>query len=439
MISCNLEKYRNQSVCVALSGGRDSVALLHYLKERREEYGIALSALTCEHGIRKETSLRDCAFVQELCKTWQIPLTVYRADVPARAKQSHRGLEEEGRKFRYECFARQLQTGVDYVATAHHCNDDAETVLFRLARGTSLFGMAAITERDGIIRPFLGVTRAQIDEYILHHNFPYVEDESNSNQNFARNKIRAQVLPALEEIASGATERIAQFALRAKTDDDYLQRLAKDALMLDGDEVKIPVDLPLPVLTRALVLAMKTLGVTRDYTQANVEELYSLTRLQSGKRASLPCGIEGVREGAQIVLYRLKTLETMVQPFTLGKTVYGEFTLVLEQTTGKQAFQTCKAREMQKEGALVFDFDALPVDCEVRTRREGDRFQPFGGREKSLKKYLTDCKIPARVSKTLPIIAKGREIYAVCGVEISQKIAICEKTKRFARLIISQG
>lgn len=200
------------------------MTLLHLLRARAAELDIDLSALTCEHGIRGERSLKDLRFVEELCEEWGIPLTVFRADIPARAKLSGRGLEEEGRAFRYSCFREILDADrADAVATAHHRDDVAETVLFRLARGTSPAGLAAIREGQGIIRPLLKVTRAEIEGYAARNGLPFVTDESNEDTRFARNAIRRNVLPALENAVGGAAAHLVEFAQCVQEDETYLR------------------------------------------------------------------------------------------------------------------------------------------------------------------------------------------------------------------------
>lgn len=413
---CPLQLYRGMRICVALSGGRDSVALVHYLHTYAEQFAITVSALTCEHGIRGESSLRDLDFVKTFCAERGIPLRVFQADIPARAKAHKRGVEEEGRIFRYECFSTLLEEGeADAVATAHHKDDFAETVLFRLARGTSSAGLCAIAERKGIIRPFLSVTRRQIDDYINENNLPYVEDESNADVRYSRNAIRKEVLPALERAVNGAAENLLSYALRAGEDDKYLQSLAERELVRKEGVFCIPASLPQPLFSRACVMAMKELRALRDYTQTNIEEISRLKELQSGRRVCLPYGLEAAREGGEIVVYRPETPFAGVFPFSFGERLVG-------------AYKTLVCAE-ERERSLKADFDAFPEDCVIRTRREGDQFTPFKGKEKPLKEYLTDKKIPARVGRQLPLIAKGKEVFAIFDVEISDQVKITKQTK----------
>ena len=414
---CDLQPYTGKRVCVALSGGRDSVALLHEFFSRGKQYGIVLSALTCEHGIRGEQSLRDLGFVRDLCNKWDIPLRVFSACVPERAKKSGRGLEEEGRIFRYECYAEVLSSGAaDLVATAHHEDDFAETVLFRLCRGTSLTGLASIEEYDGIVRPLLHVTRAQIDRYAAENGLSWVEDESNADTRYTRNALRHDVIPALERAIPGATAHLVAFALSGAEDDRYLYTLAENAVVKKEDGIRISASLPFPVFSRACILAMKELGIVRDYTRANVEEISSLRALQSGRRASLPKGAEAVREGDEIVFPFRREESTEEIPFRLGTLAFGDYLI--------------EAGEGESGDGLYLDLDSLPEGCQIRCRREGDIFRPFGGGEKKLKKFLSDKKIPARVGRSVPLVALGKEIYVVCGTEISDRVKVTDKTKR---------
>ena len=406
----DLQPYRSRAVCVALSGGADSVCLLHYLKENAQAQNITLSAIHVEHGIRGDESLRDMRFCQTLCKDWEIPLRIHSVDLPEFAKTHKMGLEEAGRKIRYEQFFLLLEQGkADFVATAHHKNDVAETVLFRLTRGTSLSGMRAISERKGIVRPLLSLTRKQIEAYVAENHLAFVEDATNTDESYARNAIRHAVLPVLEEISPNAAEHIAHFSALAAEDDEYLNSLAVKEIFYRQGEALVPADLPAPLFYRACLEAMHYVGVKKDYTGAHLEALTQLKTRDSGKRINLPFGAEAAREYDKIVFYRADDEEFAERPFAAE---YGEW-IQKEQTDG-----------------LKVDMDAFPKGCVLRTRQEGDFMIPFGGGKKSLKKFLTDKKIPARAGRKLKLIACGNEVLVVLGVEISDKLKVTEKTTR---------
>ena len=446
----SLAPYRGFSLAVAVSGGRDSVALLHYLHKNAEEAHISLSALTCCHGIRPSAEA-DAAFVEELCKAWGVPLTVFRADVPARAKQSGRNLEEEGRMFRRECYQTMLDGGADAVLTAHHRDDYAETVLFRLARGTSLQGLNVFPAQKGLLRPLLGVTRARIDEYIQENALPFREDETNADVALSRNCIRHEVLPALERAVPGAKENLVRFAERAVRDDAFLQELALREVRGEGEK-RVFADLPEPVFFRACLAAMKALGLTRDYTESNLQELKKLAAAQAGRFTRLPCGITVYREGADLVFLPQEEGAEEAQkaqelPFFLGRKE--AFWGVLEvgedgfgagepttdkptKITGEPPFLRGEPPELPKACGRVLKVDlaAVPEGAVWRTRREGDTFLPCNGHQKSLKKFLTEKKIPARVGRELPVLAEGSEVLCIAGVELSERIKRTQKTVR---------
>ena len=448
----SLAPYRGFSLAVAVSGGRDSVALLHYLHKNAEEAHISLSALTCCHGIRPSAEA-DVAFVEELCKAWGVPLTVFRADVPARAKQSGRNLEEEGRMFRRECYQTMLDGGADAVLTAHHRDDYAETVLFRLARGTSLQGLNVFPAQKGLLRPLLGVTRARIDEYIQENALPFREDETNADVALSRNRIRHEVLPALERAVPGAKENLVRFAERAVRDDAFLQELALREVRGEGEK-RVFADLPEPVFFRACLAAMKALGLTRDYTESNLKELKKLAVAQAGRSTRLPCGITVYREGADLVFLPQEEGAEEAQkaqelPFFLGrKEAFGGVLEVGEgdfgaggqtkttgeptKTTGEPPFLRGEPPELPKACGRVLKVDlaAVPEGAVWRTRREGDTFLPCNGHQKSLKKFLTERKIPARVGRELPVLAEGSEVLCIAGVELSERIKRTQNTVR---------
>lgn len=438
----SLAPYRGLSLAVAVSGGRDSVALLHYLHKNAEEAHISLSALTCCHGIRPSAEA-DVAFVKELCKAWGVPLTVFRADVPARAKQSGRNLEEEGRLFRRECYQTMLDGGADAVLTAHHRDDYAETVLFRLARGTSLQGLDVFPAQKGLLRPLLGVTRVRIDEYIQENALPFREDETNADVAFSRNRIRHEVLPALERAVPGAKENLVRFAERAVRDDAFLQVLALREVRGEGEK-RVSADLPEPVFFRACLAAMKALGLTRDYTESNLKELKKLAAAQAGRSTRLPCGVTVYREGADLVFLPQKKDADKAQkaqglPFFLGrKEAFGGVLEVGEGDFGAGE-QTTDEPTLEKGRVLRVDLAAVPEGAVWRTRREGDTFLPCNGRQKSLKKFLTEKKIPARVGRELPVLAKGSEVLCIAGVELSERIKRTPNTARAGHIAFTKS
>ncbi len=427
------EKYRDRRVCVALSGGVDSVCLLFAFKAQAAAKNITLSAIHVEHGLRGEESLRDMRFCKALCADWEIPLKIVRADVAQLVKEGAGSVEETARAVRYAAFRALLEGGeADLVATAHHLDDVAETVLFRLARGTGLAGMRAIEEYGGVVRPLLSCTRAEIAAYADENALPHVEDSTNENENFTRNYIRKTALPAFEKIHCGAKKHLAAFASLAAEEDGYLQTLAENAIVRTENEARVPVDLPDVLFRRACLSLVRGL-VGADYTRAAVEEIMRLRTAQSGKRTEIFARGEtcqAVREGKCIVFCRTRSGSGEETAFVPAASVYAHPMPFSVREDGED--------ENLGHGALLVDLDAFPAGCVVRTRRAGDEITPYHAPHKPLKKFLTDRKIPARVSQNLPVIARGSEVYVVVGVEVADSVKVTEKTVRKGTIELMQ-
>lgn len=294
---------KDGTVLCALSGGRDSMAMLHILSRLGEEEGFRIAAAHFNHQLRPMAD-RDENFVRNWCREHEIPLTCGTGDVKAFAAREGLGVEDAARKLRYaflETAARDM--GAARIATAHHREDDAETVLLHLLRGTGLQGLGGIAPvRGKIVRPLLEASRAEIDEYVKRNSIPYVEDESNQDTRFTRNRLRLEVLPLLEEIAPGCGERISAAAELLREENDHLRREA-EALMPEGIDGAI--DLPVPVLVRQdktlqrrLVRAVgQKLGV--ELTRAQTEAVLSL---KNGGCLDLPQGLCAVRKPHRLTL-----------------------------------------------------------------------------------------------------------------------------------------
>ena len=448
----NAENYRGKRVCVALSGGVDSVCLLHAFKTQAADMGITLSAIHVEHGIRGEESLRDMRFCETLCGEWGIPLKTVRADVPNLAKKLGEGVEETARGVRYGAFDELLEgEEADLVATAHHADDVAETILFRLARGTGTAGMRAITEYGGIVRPLLSCTRAEIEAYAAEKNLPHVEDSTNADQNYTRNYIRHTVLPAFERIHGNAVKHLVEFAALAAEEDGFLQTLAESKIVRIAGEERVPVDLPDVLFARACLFCMRRHAQGGGFTRANLDEVAKLRSAQSGKKIAVPLPYDAhgtvklyaFREGSDIVFdMQFKKTDPVPDetPFVAGRRRMDHLPGTLLEMGLYTEPSPFSVRELEEDGQgevrslngkkLFVDLDAFPEGCVVRTRREGDVITPYHAQRKTLKKFLTDRKISARLGRKLPVIAKGNEIFAVVGVEIADSVKVTPSTKR---------
>ena len=432
-MNVDLSPYKNKRICVAVSGGKDSMALLHYLNAHAKEFGITLSALNCDHGIRGEASERDSAFVAAYCGGNGIKLYSF--------KRENGGLTNENtaRIWRWNCYNSVLSQGkANFIATAHHLNDNAETVLFNLARGTALSGMMGITDLPvlGFIRPLIGCTREEIDEYIEVNKIPFVTDESNFTDDYTRNKIRHNVLPALEDAVHGAAGNIYRFSRLAAEDEEYFDRQVGRILVRRptyGYLIKPCAERV--IFRRAAHKIIAESYQKKDYTAEHFNRLFELQSAQNGKKFEF-LGLIAIKEEGGIAIADGTEIafESEGMPFFenlrcdrimkySGRIACAEYAENADDT-----LEILSAVSPLK--TLKFDLGKIPESAVIRFKRAGDKFIKFGGGTKSLSDYLTDKKVPQSVRATLPLVCDGSDVLIVGGVEISDKIKVDEGTKK---------
>lgn len=422
----------NEKIAVALSGGKDSMCLLHYLLSEKDHFGFSVMAINVEHGIRGNSSLSDSAFVKDYCEKQCVPLLSYSVDCKKIAKEKKLSLEQAGRLLRYEIFFNALKDKkCDKVATAHHLSDNVESVLLNLFRGTGISGVSGITDNfsDKIIRPLLSVSEDEIKTYVEKNNIPFVTDETNLSDDYTRNFLRLNVIPKIKEVFPEMETSVKRFSDLAKQDDDFLYSLAKENTSFFPDKTEIPVSLAAPVFSRAVILSIKSLGVSKDWTKKHVDSVYSLIDLKNGSKISLLKNLFAIREYDKIVIYKGEEPLKETFPFSLGKTAFFDFIL------------TIKKIDMPKDlkSGLFSDFDKIPESSVIRTKKVGDVFKKFGGGTKSLGDYFTDIKIPLRERNFIPLLANGNEILCIFGKAVSDKIKIDENTKNIVAFSLEKN
>lgn len=476
----DLSPWRGRRVCIALSGGGDSVALFDWCVRHAAANSITLSAVHVEHGIRGSASQKDAAFINTLCARACVPLFCFVEDVPALAAAWGTGLEEAGRRVRYARFCKLLaEDKADVVFTAHHAGDNAESVLLNLFRGASLAGAGGIraflpaeelcarfapeflTARPGapvldppaapeflsasvsasvaapslagkgVARPMLALPKAEVEAYLAARALPWRTDESNADTSFARNFVRAAVLAPAKQRFPAAERHLYAFSRLAQEDEAFLSSLAAARLTRQEDgSFRIPQETPRPLFLRACARAFRALGA-EDASLSSFEAAASLIGARSGAERDLPCGVRAVREYGAVVLFRPAPAADYAYPFAEGEFACGAYTVRIE--AGGVPKKECGLMR-----PLCFDAAALPRGCLLRPRRAGDIFTKFGGGTKKLKDWLIDQKIPRRL-RDLPVIACGGTVYAVCGAEISEQVRAGENASPCTITIYRQG
>ena len=392
-------------IAVGLSGGADSVALLHFLKEMRGEWELTLTACHINHTLRGAESDRDEAFVRELCRQWNIPLTVVREDVAGLAKEWGLSVEEAARKVRYQAFEK---LDVDHIATAHTLSDNLETILLNLVRGTGLRGLCGIPSvRGKIIRPLLGVTRSQVEDYCSQHHLSYVTDSTNLQQDYTRNRLRHQIIPKLLELNPSLYAGVSGLVERLRQDEAYLEQQTQcsQSLWLQQGEIVVQTYLqtPEPLRRRGLMAEMQRRGIP-IYAQTILRMEDVMEKGVGG--LTLPGAVQFVvRHGRGAFQSPQDPVEFAPQPLTLGKVRLpdGSWAQIL-RTECEQNKKITNSVAMGLKNAI--DYDRIMGSGILRTRRPGDRLSlPERGVTKPLKKWFNEAKIPQEQREKLAVLA----------------------------------
>jgi len=404
-------------VLAAVSGGADSVCLLHWLCSKRPE--ITVFAAHFEHGIRGAEAQRDAAFTESLCAALGVQCVTEHGDVPAYAEEKHMGTEEAARELRYAFLERTAEAlGCDRIATAHNANDNAETILFHLARGSGSAGLCGIPPvRGKLIRPLLYTSREEIETYLKENGLDRVEDSSNADTRYSRNRIRHEVLPVLEALNSGFLRNVGNAAALLREDEAYLSSLAEEFIQTQqggGVDAAALLALPYPVSSR-VIRELCGPGLGREHVRLLLDfaagREYGFLDLP-GIRIRRERGVLsfGVREGEPIRTRELKRngrteLEEAGIALTARETVF-------EKGIHSQ-FKTC-----------ILKCESISGSISVTGRRPGDKIRPLGrGCTKSIKQLFTEAGIPNAEKDRIPVLRDEKGILAVWGLAVAERCA----------------
>ena len=424
---------QDANIIVGLSGGADSVALLHVLCKKKDEWNI--TAVHIHHGLRGEDADRDALFAEMFCRKLGVPFVLKKVDVKAESRLRRMGEEETGRALRYEIF-RELAGEEGYIAVAHHRKDQAETILMRLCRGTGLTGLTGMAPvRENICRPLLFCSREEVEHYCLENGLEWREDASNQEDKYTRNKLRLQVLPVLEEINPKAVEHIAETAELLALEEDFLEQQTAacyETVKRKGGEEEVCLDRKLllelhPAMKKRVLRKAMTEFLSADLSQVQIEALEDLLQKETGKKRDFPEGISAENRYDVLVLSKKgEKADGYCYPLPLG-----------ERTAIPEAgiFITVWLSERQENGENMecFDHDKVKGELFCRTRKTGDLIRLQKGRKK-IKELYIDEKVPRGERERLPLIAAGDEILWAVGLRTAQAGRPDEHTKTYLHI-----
>lgn len=406
---------------LAVSGGRDSMCLLHYFIAGADKLP-PFSVLNFEHGLRGEESVGDSSFVKAYCEEFGVPCRVVELDCRGFCRLHGFGTEQGARILRRREFERIVKEGeADRVLTAHHADDNAESILMHIFRGSGLKGLCGIPRDDGVVyRPLVDMSAATIARYAQVNGVPFREDTSNKDTGFTRNYVREVMLPVIEKRFPNARKGINMLGERALQAYAYIASLSPQAELTEHGAAVLPLQALQGVTGETAVFeALGRIGGRVDVTSEHIAAIFALKESENGAIVCLPSGFRACKVGDTVHLYRETPPFNGEVPFAEGVAQIGMYEV-----------RVWKEKRGAAENALVINSAAVPAGAVWRRRKEGDYFLPFGGGRRSLGDWFTDKKVPRYLRERLPVLACGDQIYAVAGLEISQKLKVNEGDRR---------
>jgi tRNA(Ile)-lysidine synthase len=430
-----------QSVLLAVSGGVDSMVMLHLFSRCLDSLNLQLSVLHVNHQLRGEESMGDEQFVQEMSDTYGIPCTSNRIDVLSHAHKLHLSKQLAARQLRYQCFEKIRSQGrADVVATAHHADDNAETVLLNILRGTGIHGLAGIPlkrEEGCIIRPLLFATRKEIEAYAASRKIQFRTDSSNRSLMYRRNELRNKIIPILQSRTPHLVQTLNHVAVRMQDVNEKMRRIVDQSIqsMVQRDSMGNML-LDLEILKRhpdflwdeIFVGLLQQLNI--EPTEKKVHALHRLCMQPTGRRVVLQNKVAACRDRNHMVFKTPDDGPALIRLVECGKSYgYNNF-LVSISSPERVPSEYTGTHEVE-----YVDGDRLGRQLVLRTWHPGDWFIPLGMKtKKKLSDFFTDQKVPRYQKSSIPVLESNGTIVWICGKRLDDRFKLTDRTKTAIRL-----
>ena len=410
---------KTKTVAVGLSGGADSVCLLHILSRLKEEYGIILKAVHVNHNIRGKEADADEQFVRELCDKMGTELIVFSIDVPLLAKKRRLSLEECGRQVRYECFNK---AGCDAVAVAHTLSDSIETMLFNLARGTGVKGVSGISPKrePGIIRPLIDCTRNEIEAYCKENSLQFVTDSTNLSDDYTRNHIRHNIVPAFAKINSDFENAFLRAMSSIREEEDFIEGLVDELLSESRCEkgyLTQKLASAQDVLLKRCLLEILKEKMSKPPEAKHVELCFEAVRSEKGK----------IEIGKDLYI----CVSSDIISFCRSEKTACQWRSSFENSRAKTPYGLFVLTEDADACSDSFDADKIKNELFISSRLEGDKFT-FNKRgvTKSLKKLFNELKIPSEKRNETAVLHDGENVVWIEDIGVNAEYIPDENSQK---------
>lgn len=425
---------QDDRIAVGVSGGADSMLLLWALIDKQKQTGYHLEVIHVNHNLRGKESDGDAEFVKTFCEKKKVPYKIISVDVQAKKNKEKTTLEETARDLRYKAIYDTMKSDkLNKLFLAHHKNDQVESVLMHLFRGSGISGMCGMMKSESIYRPLLELDKNQILKLVADHGIKFVVDSSNLKNDTSRNYLRNIVLPEIEKIYPGVFDAVYEFSKKCNLVQKYIEKLANngtfvrenDYILLKGDAFEGESF----VVHERIKMSFEMLGILSDIEEKHYNLIASLMDCQVGSTLDMPHQIKAKRTYQGIKLYKHKN-ENAIElnyPFLIGEIEFAGFGKIITELVERDSV-------VYGDGSLYADMSKIPIGAIWRNRQIGDTFSKLGTGSKKLNDYFTDKKIDSDKRSSLPVLATNNSILVVAENDISEGVKIDGETEQIVKI-----
>ncbi len=435
----------NDSILVALSGGPDSVCLLMLLNNIKKQYRLKLFPIYINHMIRPEAAKKEIKFCRQLCKTLNLHLTIQVVNIPEIAKLEKISLEDAGRRFRYKIFSEILsEEKIDKIALGHHADDNAETVLFRIFRGTGIKGLRGIPAKRGkIIRPLISFRKSDIFDFLKKNKLSFCKDQSNKSSEFTRNYIRNELLPEIRKrINPEVVSALINLSETAAEEDEYLASLTEKEIkrclsITPGRKFEINLNkfnsLPGWQKKRVIRFCLRELSDRKSFPdRQTVERILDLI-ISPKSSISLPYKQRAELSQQSLFLFSDRKIEFNLELIINKRSQLKELDIWLKASQIKYLPNKSSFKRMSRE--VFLDYNKVIFPLLIRNSKPGDKFKPLGSSgNRKLSDYLIDKKLPRALRNEILLVCDLKGIIWLSGFEIANRVKIDKLTKKVLKI-----
>lgn len=424
------------NIVVGVSGGADSMVLLSLLLQARQSTAFNMQVLHVEHGIRGEESLRDANFVKDFCKANNIDCKIVNADIPSLAKKTKQTIEQCARNVRLQAFEQYTAKGYK-LFLAHNKDDQAETILMHIFRGSGIDGARGIVSMPNVYRPLIQYTKAEILSYAKTNKIAFVEDSTNSCNEYSRNFVRNTLLPQISQKYPNIVDNLVRFADFCTLAEDLVQySIDKSWIVKNKNYVSVKTEAfnkNQLIVAKVIKQAYNMCGEFADLESKHIVMLTEFVKTcKNGAVCNLPHNISAELRDAEVLFYKNSNKNTDMCSFCLGDNIL----------PNNRQVKICKNDDniQFKSGIFYADYHKIPANAVWRTRQVGDVFQKLGSRgKKKLNDYFTDKKLSLIERNNTMLLASGNTILLVLGYDISENIKIDSDTTDIIKIDFSKN